>query len=392
MQENERLNYLDSIRGIAALAVMLHHLWFFNHGLEGPYKALPSFLIPLSDAFYYILGLFFTVGRAAVMVFFVLSGFVLAYSLLKQPVAYGQFAIRRVFRIYPAFLAAVLISYALYSLTGIRNPYVSGLLKEMVEVHPSLKMLLEHLLLFGTKGSTVLDDVIWSLVHEMRISLIFPFILLCIIRYKWHTVAACWLISIACTFTIFFTTGLPEQEGVVESSILRSFLNTGYFVIFFAGGTYLAVEREKVATKIASLPKWQHITLFAFSMFCLLKTNPYASPFTPSFFDYMRGIGALGLIALALGSNRFATALNHKILTWLGRISYSLYLVHVPIIYVVSQEIGTAWPMLATSVFIIAVSLIMAELMARFIEFPSIRLGKRLCAKIAVRTTADYAR
>ena len=68
---------------------------------------------------------------------------------------------------------------------------------------------------------------------------------------------------------------------------------------------------------------------------------------------------------------------------WLGRISYSLYLVHLPILYMVNQTIGASWSDLRSSAVVIALSLFSAELMVRLVEFPSIRLGKKLSASVA---------
>jgi peptidoglycan/LPS O-acetylase OafA/YrhL len=97
--------------------------------------------------------------------------------------------------------------------------------------------------------------------------------------------------------------------------------------------------------------------------------------------DYLRGLGALGLIGLAMGIPKFGASLAHEIPIWLGRISYSLYLVHVPILYAVTQTIGSSWPTLQTSLVVIALSLIVADFTAKTIEFPFIKLGKRLAAK-----------
>lgn len=95
--------------------------------------------------------------------------------------------------------------------------------------------------------------------------------------------------------------------------------------------------------------------------------------------DYVRGVGALGLIAPALGIKKINSGLSHEFLIWLGMISYSLYLVHIPILYVVNQTIGASWSVLETSIAFIPLSILAAEIMARLIEFPSIELGKKLC-------------
>ena len=89
-------------------------------------------------------------------------------------------------------------------------------------------------------------------------------------------------------------------------------------------------------------------------------------------------IGALGLISLALGSKTFSQILSHSVFTWLGRISYSLYLIHVVIIYVIINTVGESWSVLHTSIVVILLSLAVGEAMARYIEFPAIEMGRKL--------------
>ena len=96
--------------------------------------------------------------------------------------------------------------------------------------------------------------------------------------------------------------------------------------------------------------------------------------------DYLRGAGALGVIIFALGIKNFSATLGHSIFVWLGRISYSLYLLHIPILYVLRQTIGESWGVLETSIVLIVLSLLFAEMSARWVEEPFIRLGKKLSA------------
>jgi peptidoglycan/LPS O-acetylase OafA/YrhL len=110
-----RLNYLDSIRGLAACLVLLHHCWIsstdqldagFSHALSS-YATLSHYIIDKLLA-----------GRVAVIIFFVLSGFVLTISLQKRPLSYVSFACKRFCRIYPAFAAAITLSYVLHYWIG----------------------------------------------------------------------------------------------------------------------------------------------------------------------------------------------------------------------------------------------------------------------------------
>jgi peptidoglycan/LPS O-acetylase OafA/YrhL len=373
--DTKRLNYLDSIRGVAACVVLLSHCWlastnFLYGGVAVAFSSITNFI------HYNVEKLL--AGRAAVMIFFVLSGFVLAYSLQKNPMTYAGFAIKRIFRIYPAFLFVVLSSYALHLLIGFRHDVGSQVLREdLINTDLSVLALVKHLALLGTTDSIRLDGVIWSLVPEMRISLIFPLILLSVRKYGLRAVTGYWLFSLACTTFSFYVTG-QNSTGYDETTITGSMFATGYFIVFFALGALLAIERERVVLKIANLPRWMKVFLFAVVTGCLLKSSRDLSSLKGIATDYISGIGAFGLIAAALGVRKFRVILNHKLPIWLGRISYSLYLVHVPILYAVNQTIGGPWLGLRMSAVVIVLSLLAAELMARLIEFPSVKLGKKL--------------
>ena len=93
-------------------------------------------------------------------------------------------------------------------------------------------------------------------------------------------------------------------------------------------------------------------------------------------------MGSAGLIAAAIRRKRFANSLNLKVPVGLGRISYSLYLVHMPIIYVVSQTTGSSMSLPELCATVLVATIVAAELMARAVEFPLNDFGKRLSRTI----------
>jgi peptidoglycan/LPS O-acetylase OafA/YrhL len=385
IKELKRLGCLDSIRGIAAAVVVLHHCWGMSMvASRESYHGLTTAFLSFHNLLFYILEKCLDTGRSAVMLFFVLSGFVLACSLQKQPMPYAGYAAKRMFRIYPAFAFVVLYSYSLHCIISVHGDVNSGWIKGLFSI-PNLSpyVLAKHLLMFGNWRNDQLDPAMWSLVHEMRISLIFPFILLLVNRYRWHGILACLLTSIACTAWTLYTTNVVAT-GIDDVKVLQTFLSTGYFIVFFACGAFLAIERERITRRVAGMTAWKKSLLFAFCAGCFLKTDMNNHTLAGAFVDYMRGAGALVLIALALGVSAFAGALNHKTLLWLGRISYSLYLIHFPLIYAVNQAIGASSSVIAVSSVVIILSLLAAEFINRAIEVPLIKLGKKLCAPIPV--------
>jgi peptidoglycan/LPS O-acetylase OafA/YrhL len=371
-----RLDHLDSIRGIASVAVLIAHVWGMNddafRASHHQLRAIGSF----SDLLLYCLSRFEEGGRSAVILFFVLSGFVLAYSLKKNPLPYSGYAVKRVFRIYPTFFVAILISYLLHSLIGIHHLSDSEWARTGVDIaDTSLPMLAKTLLMWGTKSTHGLDGVDWSLVHEMRVSLIFPLLLLIVTRYRWLAVAALLILSIGCTEATFAYRGLV-LTGFQESSLAETFIDTAYFIVFFAAGACIALDRDKIANVATRLPVAAKAVLFAGAAFTFLKTEADLHTAAGCILDYLRGIGSLVVIALSLGAGAFQRALQHRVPVWLGRISYSLYLVHLPIIYIADQFAFDV-PMAVKGPVLIMLSIGAAFALAELVEFPSIRLGKR---------------
>ena len=92
-----RYEELDALLGIAALSVVLWHF------------VCATYTIPDQSARSFIMSLYFLVhGRAAVILFFILSGFVLSLPFLREPrPGYAGFAVRRICRIYLPYLARV---------------------------------------------------------------------------------------------------------------------------------------------------------------------------------------------------------------------------------------------------------------------------------------------
>jgi peptidoglycan/LPS O-acetylase OafA/YrhL len=148
---------------------------------------------------------FFLNGNAALMYFFVLSGFVLSLPFIdnKQPLNITAFYTRRIFRIYPAFIAAILLAIVLK--TFIFQPHVvqnagawfnqrwlwewnaasvKEVLRTLCLVHPAM-------------DTNFIDPPIWSLVVEMKMSLILPFFILLVSRCNLA-------VNIALFFIIYF--------------------------------------------------------------------------------------------------------------------------------------------------------------------------------------------
>jgi peptidoglycan/LPS O-acetylase OafA/YrhL len=97
-----KLERLEALRGVAAVYVLLHHIIRARLGIE---KGL--------------LGLLFSFGQEAVILFFLLSGFVIFYSFSTgRDQSFGSYFRRRWLRIYPIFFVSLFIGWLLiYAVT-----------------------------------------------------------------------------------------------------------------------------------------------------------------------------------------------------------------------------------------------------------------------------------
>jgi peptidoglycan/LPS O-acetylase OafA/YrhL len=351
-----RLGQLDAVRGIAALIVVFNH-YAQTIPLEVrqlaayPLKALElgAWGTPWPWLRFTPLRLLVD-GHAAVIIFFVLSGFVLAMPVQKesQP-RFWPFVIKRFCRVFLPFATIIILVAAAYAFV---QPEPSPSAGEWVNTHlPSLDKisLTGHLLMTG--GDMSLNPVMWTLVHEMRMSIILPLIFLLIRRFGgvW-TVSGCLVVSILCSF------------GMTDS-ISGSWQATAHFMWMFSAGCALSFYREKLCALAAT--RGHRVT----ALLWVLALGLLAWPFDRVWSDFLFGVGASLVIVLCLPSGRVSGLLKSPVPIWLGRVSYSLYLIHLPILVLALS--GNSLPLSV----IFVMTLIGADLAFVLIERPAHKLG-----------------
>ena len=94
------------------------------------------------------------------------------------------------------------------------------------------------------------------------------------------------------------------------------------------------------------------------------------------------GVGSSGIILSAIGFGPFRSFLNARVSQFLGRISFSLYLIHVPILATLAYALGDAqWWLVG--IIGLPLSLAAATVFHRYVELPSQRLAHRVGARAA---------
>ncbi len=318
MQSGSRLLALDVLRGIAAVVVMLHHYLYHFDEIYGH----PQWDVGWAD-----------IGRYGVELFFMLSGFVIFWSLQRteQPL---DFVVSRFSRLFPAYWAAIALTFVTVSLVGLPGREVSG-----TEALWNLSMVHQYL------DVPHVDGVYWTLVLELTF-------------YFWIFLA--WLANnlrhIEWLFAAVIGVSVLHHSGVfaLDDDLRRAFLLT-YLPFFLIG---MCVYNLYAGRGVA----WQQWGLVGYSLLAS------AVIFSPALALLFTGFAALLYLAV---SGRLAFLVTPPLL-WLGGISYALYLIHQNIGYIIIRHFyAEGWqPALGVAVAVL-VSLLLASLMAVWVERPA---------------------
>lgn len=358
-----RLHALDGLRGVAAVVVVASHIFDYN--------SVPANLMSL--LLLSPLGLLVN-GAGAVHLFFVLSGYVLALSLSRddRPGRLPRFYVRRWFRIHPPYVAAVLFAWLVASMLVSR-----GLVQPTGWAQMPMQKFL-RVFLFPSNAYGLLG-VGWSLFVEMAMSIVFP--LLFALARRVHPGAAL-------GFGLLF---------LYEFDPRWKFLR---FLFDFATGLSVFLASARIARIARRWPRSAGVAALVAGIGLL--QLPYAFGLASGGMAGLEeghssavvvpfALGAALLLCAAIHLAPLHRALSTPVASFYGRVSYSLYLVHFAILWVVEaavfgkpHSIGGALVVFAST---LAVATLFAELGWRLVEEPAIRAGRAV-----VRTGDAFAR
>jgi len=314
---------------------------------------------------------FFYDGAAAVLLFFVLSGFVLnlRYAEAKSYRSgwAGSFIIRRVFRIYPAFLASMGLALLLRTCffrpewTHGFSDWFSAFWQEPLPWGQVARCLT---LVGPNIHAVVINPPVWSLVFEMRISLFFPLVIL-LVNPKRKTQWDALLV-----FTLYLL-----------SMLLSPFAASFQFFPQFVLGAVCAKYFSRIQPRLAALSgtakvAWLIVALTLYETGVLVEPLHLQDWRVKFLVTQLFSLGAAGLILGSASSGRISVLLRTGVFQFLGRTSYSFYLTHLlfliavaPLIYMATGSFLITW--LGT----LAVAYLVSDLLFRFVEVPGMRLG-----------------
>ena len=305
-----RLEYLDSVRAIAAVFVLLHHIWITI------WPAYPRNDGPLA------LG-WLVYGHLSVSVFIVVSGFSLAiapartgWTLRDGP---WTFLRRRAWRIIPTYWAALALSCLVF---GVITADATG---DLV----SLKAVVVHMLLLqDVVDSPKPNGAFWSIAVEWQIYFLFPLMLW--IRRRLGVAA----------FLVLATVGVVGAYlGAISVDSLSRLLNlTPQFALLFAFGVAGATVLRAPVT--ARVRRTLSAGAVAGALVLVAVCWSLGSVWVDAqyfWIDLLAGVATTcALAALACGGLRaLGRLLVLRPLRAVGLYSYSVYCVHLPVLYLV---------------------------------------------------------
>ncbi|MFG2337351.1 acyltransferase family protein [Streptomyces yangpuensis] len=405
-----RLGWLDALRGIAALVVALHHFDVLR-------------MLPFGGAVWH----HFDMGLFGVMLFFIVSGYIIPASLERRGDVRG-FWIGRIFRIYPALIAAFVLSMMIL-------PAGDDSIKLLRTGDDLASLVANGLMLQDLLGVINGMNVTWTLCYEM----VFYFLVTALFTRGLHRHSAPIAVGLAgvalVTGTAVGTQLLNAELGSTRTLLLivtpivlvglagvlsgnRTLTGVGALLL---GGIGLVLVT--LNSRAPAFETWMIFsTMFAGTVVYRAQHGQIgrvpallacgfvvvAGALTGRLYNHGKVLEltwssgwkawsvaylaawALFAVGFLLRGRRFP-----KVLTWLGAISFSVYLLHIPLLRTVEPLLGippqpsSTLGRIAWTAIFLGVVVAVSHLMYHLVEMPMQRLGKRVQKAVERRRPAD---
>jgi peptidoglycan/LPS O-acetylase OafA/YrhL len=309
----ERFHFLDGLRGIASLMIVIHHAFTANI-----VKGINHLGIPYLG--HYVA--YFT--QSGVELFFVLSGVVLLRPYLRKQREFrtGDYLLRRIKRIYPPYLVALLFAAGVCWYLHAFPTWYNTKVYHMVFYWPEI---LRESVIINFDGQYY-NLAWWSLGIEMLFYFLVPLILLV---FPWRQKMSALRMTLLITVTLVVSVGLQlwltRYYPAIYSTkhLIVNIYQAICYPVCFLLGIFLAAR--DFAARQAYVFIVAGVVLVGASIFYLPIVNP--------------GYGLIyaGIIILSFNVPAFKLFLSKPIMIWLGERSYSLFLVHFSVFYLMDS-------------------------------------------------------
>lgn len=345
----DHLANLDVLRALAVSAVVLHHT-----------KAITGYSFPfLGD-----LG-----GLLGVQLFFLISGYLITESASKH--SFSEYLLHRIFRIFPAYWV-VYIGFGVMQGMFIRgnNDWFFLLLNLLNLQQLSPKALIEYDII----------HVSWSLTVEMFWYALAPFVVLGgrkLVIWNligWVFVSTTWgYLASKGVLDVFYANGFAELSHKAEAGQVQIVINNAFpsQMVFFLIGASLHYYKDKLLTTNTTL---LNLLVVGFILLSEIYVPKLSGP------SFITGIGVFAFFVLILR----ARPSQDWLLIRIGKISYSIYLIHFSIILFVFGKFGHYSKAIVIP-FAFLMIFLLANVLYEVIEKPFFRIGRTIASRLTNR-------
>ena len=382
---SSRIGSLDGLRGIAALIVMLSHsLSVFpvlSDAYTFPHPHHPRHIHWLAYLITYTPFHIIWAGGEAVKLFFILSGFVLALPTANgRSTNWYAYYPQRIVRLYIPILSAQVLTYAsLFIVRRGPDPEMSGFMSDHASEFTVSEIMSGA---FAVAGTNVLNRVYWSLQWEIFFSILLPLYLWLLVQHRpWR-----WIKLTVMALLIIASDPFPNPADNSYINIPSLFLQLPTFGL----GVWMAQQRPMLRASFARLdrqPGWVHGLLLT-TLICVMLIPWYISGYNIQVrYDFVCQLPTLMVILGWCAFTQRGQSLGDiRVVAWLGSRSFSIYLLHDPVIATIAYALHTTNGVLVT-VIAVPVALIIAEIFYRLIEQRAHQFARWVQQAITARTS-----
>ncbi len=303
--------------------------------------------------------LLFYSGIIGLTFFYTLSSHVLTLSFKRDP-DYSPFLIRRIFRIFPLYYFNIICVIACYSLFNIKRFSFDLFSLE------TLRILTCTQIYNLTSAPEFINPVSWTLNTEWTLYLIFPVLYMLTRRF-----------SLSAFLFIIFT----YTASLYATNHAQFFFEFGRNIFpFYIGSLAAFYVNDNPRLSFSFLPK--SLALLSIAALLLAMSNSYfirfAGAHLPLFLAAFNGLTIIILSSLQKTDPIYGFFLESRVILFTGKISYSVYLFHLPIQIILTTHFKnlTFLQILASSLFITTLTSIASFYL---IEKPFYGIGKKIC-------------
>lgn len=355
---------LDGIRGVAVMLVFISHFHWILSKKTGYSQVTPWKFINRT----------FEAGFLGVDIFFVLSGFLITSLLLKdhankQPGMVGRFYKRRALRLLPALYALLIVDFFVAWLESARMDF------QWRTTWRALLYLNNWNVVWNFRGSRKDLGHLWSLGIEEQFYIVWPAVVLLMLALKLHHQIIITVLSLAIAAIVVHRINLWNDDIYWLFIYIRTDTRVDSLLV---GALFAYVYRHyRVPSQVLN---WAATLCFAALMY--IKYELDASPFImKTGFTVIAVLAGIIILAGAEGAWFANRVLISRPLTIIGKVSYGLYLWHLPVFLILGRHV-TSGPKPLRILAGIIVASVVTVISWFFIEKPFLNLKNRRYANV----------